>query len=389
VKGAFTQAIEKAENAVRNRSTLVKPNRWQSMDVSKLAEATTHEVLNYTLSAPVQTEDLDALRADIKPNLPWADDHFLERVGGVPLNPGKEWARWPWGNSADKFRNESMGPKRVTSERWAYLAGLVDGDGSFSGNDEGRAPRIKITQVDREYLTGVQSEFGVGTLRENTSRSGVSNRGVPSDDSRGSLIWRISAREEVRWILIGIIPFLRLKRDQAIHLLSILPTGDRRYNEDPPPRWETGFAHTYMERMWAPKDHRGIRYQYGDAQDVVQHLIKDPMSRQAYLPIWHPEDTGKLEVRVPCTLGYHFIQRHGFLHCTYYIRSCDLMRHFRDDIYLTVRLQLWMLDQLRNYGPTEGNESAHFWAGVKPGIFTMHIVSLHLFRNDYIKMFGG
>lgn len=267
----FQAAIDKAIFAVRDRSVIVHPGRWQSVDVSNKPEMATHEVLNYTFQAPVSTESIDKLELDISPNLPWARDHFLERVGGKPLNPGKEWARWPWGNSADKFRTED----------------------------------------------------------------------VPQDGK--------------------------------------------------PCSSEKGFSHTYMERMW-PKHANctsesewlptleGIRYKYGDAMDVVLHLQQEPLSRQAYLPIWFPEDTGKLDVRVPCTLGYHFIHRHGYLHCTYYIRSCDLMRHFRDDIYLTVRLQLWLLDELRKRDAQ--------WNAVRPGLFTMHIVSLHLFRNDYQKMFG-
>jgi hypothetical protein len=294
---SIAAAIQKAYLAVRDRSTVVKPSRWQSMDVSKLAEATTHEVLNYTLQTPIGTESLDELRKVVEPNLPWADDHFLERVSGKPLNPGVEWAHWPWGNSANSFR------------------------------------RAKV--------------FGPGAC---------------GTDVGGN---------------------------------------------------EPGFDHTYMERMW-PKaanldsdgiaegggfypDHvrRGIRFTYGDASDVVEHLAKHPDSRQAYLPIWHPEDTGKTDVRVPCTLGYHFIHRHGFLHCTYYIRSCDLYRHFRDDIYLTVRLQLWMLDQLRLRTRPDGIEGPitapgeSFWDDVQPGLFTMHIVSLHCFVNDYSLLFRG
>jgi len=281
------QAIERAYASVRDNGALVEPTRWQSVDVSKRPEAATREVLNYTLKAAVGTEDLDQLRREIKPNLPWADDHFLERIGGLPLNPGVQWAKWPWGNSANSFRRAEV--------------------------------------------------FGIGSTKR--------------------------------------------------------PDGGN----------EPGFDHTYMERMW-PKDanldkdgigedgyypdhhRRGIRFKYGDAADVVEHLAKHPDSRQAYLPIWFPEDTGKTDVRVPCTLGYHFIHRHGFLHCTYYIRSCDLYRHFRDDVYLTVRLQLWMLDQLRrttevmqfgDHGPLQS-----YWHGVKPGMFTMHIVSLHCFVND-------
>lgn len=262
------------------------------MDVSKVAAAETHEVLNYTLQAQIHTEALDELRAEIAPNLPWADDHFLERVGGRPLNPGVEWAHWPWGNSANTFRTENVpnGP-------------------------------------------------------HNPAENG----------------------------------------------------GD----------FNAGFSHTYMERMW-PKHanvkpmaglrnrpfeewskeavHHGVRYKYGDAEDVVEHLLKAPDSRQAYLPIWFPEDTGKLDVRVPCTLGYHFILRHGYLHCTYYIRSCDLYRHFRDDVYLTVRLQLWMIDKLR--AAERLLPQSPMWADVRPGLFTMHVVSLHCFVNDFQKLFG-
>lgn len=295
----FTAAINGALAAIRDRSTLVHPDRWQSIDVSQMPEAATHEVLNHSLKAPVWTEDLVELARDIQPNLPWADDHFLERIGGKPLNPGVEWAHWPWANKADKFRTEPM----------------------------------------------------PGTAQTCRACRGVASAICPGCDGKGL-------------------------------------------------EQEYGFSHTYMERMWPKKanldEHTarsmgpygarvGIRYKFGDAMDVVRHLAKHPLSRQAYLPIWFPEDTGKSDVRVPCTLGYHFIMRAGYLHCTYYIRSCDAYRHLRDDIYLTVRLQLWMLDQLRH--STFDGDHGEKWLDVKPGLFTMHIVSLHVFRNDYIKLF--
>jgi thymidylate synthase len=107
------------------------------------------------------------------------------------------------------------------------------------------------------------------------------------------------------------------------------------------------------------------------------------MTRQAYLPVWFPEDTGIGDGgRKPCTLGYHFLVRNDRMHITYHIRSCDFVRHFRDDIYLTARLVWWMIDRL-----TEDHDH-HFWSGVKPGMFVMHIASLHMFVNDYIAMFG-
>lgn len=264
--------IDRAQEALRTRSILVHPDRWQSIDVRHKPDLATYEVLNFSLSAQVWTTDLAKLADDIKPNLPWADDHFLERVSGIPMNPGKEWANWPYAHSADKFRTA--------------------GDGKFSH-----------TYMER--------------------------------------MWPKVANKPAKTI-------------------ASTPIGDFTYDTD---------------------QHVGIRYGYGDVLDVVHHLHKDPLSRQAYLPIWFPEDTGKLDVRVPCTLGYHFIQRHNYLHCTYYIRSCDFVRHFRDDIYLTLRLQLWMLDRLRERDPA--------WHKVGPGLLTMHIVSLHLFRNDYRNLFGS
>jgi thymidylate synthase len=140
------------------------------------------------------------------------------------------------------------------------------------------------------------------------------------------------------------------------------------------------FSHTYPERIWPkragissiaprPDNNKGIRYDYGDLADMVDLLKREPETRQAYLPIWFPEDTGAPSYqRVPCTLGYHFIRRHGFFHMTYYIRSCDIIRHFRDDIYLALKLYYWIKDVSL--------------PKTIPGLFTMHIVSLHCFYNE-------
>lgn len=158
------------------------------------------------------------------------------------------------------------------------------------------------------------------------------------------------------------------------------------------------FDHTYAERYWpkwagqaeggqiAPlwawagnnKINQGIRFPYGDLFDLVNCLAKEPNTRQAYLPVWFPEDLAAsvAQKRVPCSLGYHFIQRRGFLHINYYIRSCDYVRHFRDDVYLTVRLLLWVLDQCRR------QEERDYWPKVKPGVFNMYITSLHVFEGD-------
>jgi len=166
------------------------------------------------------------------------------------------------------------------------------------------------------------------------------------------------------------------------------------------------YNHTYAERYW-PKwagtttggilgqefidrveravegtPHHGIRYAYGDLDDVVNLLHLEPLTRQAYLPVFFPEDTGAVHGgRIPCSIGYHFLMRGDALHIVYQLRSCDFYRHIRDDIYLTVRLLLWVLDRLRIMDPDT-------WLKVQPDMYIMHIGSLHVFINDWRTMGG-
>lgn len=264
----FTQAYNHAERSFP--SSTVHTPKWQGVDISKKPEMAMHEILHYDFRIDLEgIEDLQSYRENIKPNLPWADDHFLERVGGEPLNPGETWKSWPYGHSADRFRDacgqfnhnymERMWPKRAN-----------------------QSPDGKLENVDHDTLP---------------------NRGV-------------------------------------------------------------------------------VRGYLGDTRDLVKLLVKDPLTRQAYLPIWFPEDTGDAnEGRKPCSLGYHFIMRDNKLHVSYYIRSCDFIRHFRDDCYLTVRLLLWVLQEARKY-----NEA---WREVVPGSYNMYISSLHMFRNDYLTLNKG
>lgn len=141
------------------------------------------------------------------------------------------------------------------------------------------------------------------------------------------------------------------------------------------------FSHTYPERFWpkwaaggAPNDmvtyeHHGIRFPYGDLADLVEVLRKDPDTRQAYLPVWFPEDLNAALIgeRVPCSLGYHFLSTMTkLLDCTYYLRSCDIVRFFRDDVYMAGRLLHFVCSQ----------------TGFIPGRLVVHIANLHAFEGD-------
>ena len=141
------------------------------------------------------------------------------------------------------------------------------------------------------------------------------------------------------------------------------------------------FSHTYPERLW-PKyanpepnksENFGVRFTLGDLEDVVELLARSPQTRQAFIPIWFPEDTGATaSQRVPCTLGYHVMIRGTEMKIVYYIRSCDLLRHFVDDVYLAMRLCQWLCQRV----------SEKLSTPVVPRQLVMHISSLHIFEAD-------
>lgn len=163
------------------------------------------------------------------------------------------------------------------------------------------------------------------------------------------------------------------------------------------------FDHTYPERFWpkhAGRDHfdrcfsnenkdedlcggtPGVRFHYGDLSDVVDLLVRSPLTRQAFLPVWFPEDTGAVDQqRVPCTIGYHFMQRAGRLSCRYYIRSCDAYRHLSNDVWLAGMLTRWIADEVSKR--TSYSEAP---IRFRPGGLVMHISSLHMFVGDKARM---
>lgn len=285
----FDQAINVTHGLLIAAGREVDAGRWQGYATEGKPDLVTVEVLDHHFGCAVDRPDyrpddlLDVLASEIQPNRDWADEHFEERVGGVPRNPDPSYVRWPWwrGQNVSKQAGEQF--THTYSERfWPREAG-----------------------------------------------------------------W--SARE---------VPLTGFMEDE----------GRRRLEKGPM---------------------RGIRYDYGDLQDVVNLLVDEPHTRQAYLPIFFPEDTGAVHRgRTPCSLGYHFMLRDNMLCLWYDIRSCDFVRHFRDDIYLAVRLMLWMktacmlrMAEVKVTDPRRGNLD-NFWPRVKPGYFYFTAHSLHYHKGD-------
>ena len=277
----FPHIFQQIAASFLSSAVSVHPRNWQGMDVSQRREMTTYELMNVTftqsLTALIDAVPLEGLSKVLESNWPWCEDHFQERVCGAPINPGTEWANWPWGDHAEKFLDESGQFNHNYMERyWPKQAGVLS--------------------------------FGTA------------------------------------------------------------------YVED----WDSREADSILDMGC----HQGIRNDYGDLNDLIQQLVDDPLTRQTWFPVFHPEDVGEVVGgRKPCTLGYQFIVRSGQLHVWYPLRSCDFIRHFRDDIYLTIRLAMWVLEQCQQLDPDN-------WANIKLGSYSMHCTSLHVFTNDYIQMGG-
>ena len=161
---------------------------------------------------------------------------------------------------------------------------------------------------------------------------------------------------------------------------------------NPPPshiRWHNGtsgdykseaetevFSHTYPERFWYNKlVPNGLRFANGNLASIIDIFKADPNTRQAFMPMFLPEDLVASAVgeRVPCSLGWNFIQRNGNLHMAYALRSCDAIRHFANDLYMAIRLAQWV------------NEEA-FDGELNMGFFQMNVTSFHCFKNDDHKL---
>lgn len=267
---AFSRGVDELRIALRN-SVLIHRGRVHAQDVSRSPEFATHELANVVLeyTAPATMHRAQAI---LEPNLPWAEDHFQERVGGKPLNPAPSEAWWP-------FRQNGNAAHKDSSEVFSH------------------------TYPERMWPTFAN----VGEVR---------------------------------------------------------PNG---------------------RQVFVP--HNGIRYEYGDLDDLVHLLARDPFTRQAYLPIWFPEDTGAVDgQRVPCSLGYHFIRRGVSLDCQYFMRSCDFFRHFTDDVYMAVRLMQWVVEKLQERDTTSTPEDGGYYPWV--GKLTMFISNLHAFKGDQARLDG-
>jgi hypothetical protein len=94
----------------------------------------------------------------------------------------------------------------------AYLAGLIDGDGSITHRDtERKYWSIKIFMNDKEVIDWLKASVG-----------GTTSSYLPKNRTKRSHLWHLSRQSHVRSLLLAISPYLRVhnKREKAREALT-------------------------------------------------------------------------------------------------------------------------------------------------------------------------
>lgn len=164
----------------------------------------------------------------------------------------------------------------------------------------------------------------------------------------------------------------------------IQPWADAEFEErvDPSGTVNPGEAWKLRDDIWTEYLHEGkMAYSYNQRlflndqlNKIINRLKEDSDSRQLWISLWNPnEDPDKLGgvSRVPCSLGYAFQVREGKLNIHYIMRSCDFATHFRNDVYLAIKLLEYVANE----------------TGYPVGSFTHTMFSLHVYKKDIENVF--
>src|SRR5690606_21311676 len=70
-----------------------KAGIWQGIDSYQDMDMLILRDVNFEMSIP---QDIHSLIDITLPDLPWSEQHFQERVSGIPMNPGESYLNWPY-----------------------------------------------------------------------------------------------------------------------------------------------------------------------------------------------------------------------------------------------------------------------------------------------------
>lgn len=115
----------------------------------------------------------------------------------------------------------------MKEHNWSYLAGLIDGEGCFSAWRYWNASRIdckpywqyscraNITNTNLQLMKWLVEHFGGGFLCKREA----------TEQHKASYEWRPKGKANLKQLLLSVLPYLVIKREQAILLLEWVDLG--------------------------------------------------------------------------------------------------------------------------------------------------------------------
>jgi hypothetical protein len=91
----------------------------------------------------------------------------------------------------------------MTSEQVAWVAGILEGEGSFVS---GKAAGITVTMTDLDIIRRLQQVTGVGRIHPTTRRK---------NHHKDAWIWAVRRRIHIRQIVNAVLPWLGERRSAA------------------------------------------------------------------------------------------------------------------------------------------------------------------------------
>lgn len=117
--------------------------------------------------------------------------------------------------------------KGIHKETFAYVAGLIDGEGYVSlipikSSPDSYKTVVKVASCDGIMAPFLQSKFG----------GHVSHRITKQHNANDSMCWQLSGQRQVREFLINILPYLKVKKQQAENVISYIDNCSLRKTYD-------------------------------------------------------------------------------------------------------------------------------------------------------------
>jgi hypothetical protein len=126
----------------------------------------------------------------------------------------------------DSVYSKAGSPREMSREELAWVAGLLEGEGSFTlqktkykGKVRYIQPRIQVYMTDEDIIHRLRSITGVGYIYGPVYRSGDDGRGSRMEDWSPQYQWIVQRKAHAYWLLYKLLPHMGIRRSAQIRLL--------------------------------------------------------------------------------------------------------------------------------------------------------------------------